>query len=474
VGPPGVGKTSLARSIASATGRDFVRVSLGGIRDEAEIRGHRRTYIGALPGKVIQLLKKAGTDNPVFLFDEIDKMSMDFRGDPASALLEVLDPEQNNTFNDHYLDLDYDLSKIMFITTANNISAIPIPLKDRMEVIELSGYTEFDKINIAKHFLIPKQLENNGLKDLEVSFTEAAISKVINAYTREAGVRNCEREFSSIFRKIAREVVTNKKRKSYRLTPSAVVKYLGKEKFKLKETEERDIVGLTNGMAWTMYGGTLLPSEVCILPGKGKLIITGKLGEVMQESAHAAMTYVRSRATNLGLNPKFYQTVDLHVHFPEAASPKDGPSAGITMATSIVSALTQIPVRHDVSMTGEITLRGRVLAIGGLKEKVLAAHRCGIKRIIIPKDNENDIQEIPLRVRRSLEFVVVENMDEVLANALQLDNPEALLTALKQSPVVPDVHMTMVQDMEYGMDDDDHELENHPGARKEIRPKPLQ
>ena len=441
VGPPGVGKTSLARSIARATARKFVRISLGGVRDEAEIRGHRRTYIGALPGKIIQSLKKGGSGNPVFLLDEVDKMSMDFRGDPASALLEVLDPEQNNTFNDHYLDLDYDLSKVLFITTANSLHAIPLPLQDRMEIIELPGYTEFDKLQIAKNYLVGKQMEANGLSDTDVTFTDAALRTLINSYTREAGVRNCEREISSVCRKITKDVVTTGGGKSYRVAKHTLPKYLGPHKFKLEMTEGKDQVGLTNGLAWTMFGGLLLPSEVSILLGKGKFIITGKLGEVMQESAQAAMSYVRSRATNLGLNPNFYRMVDIHVHFPEAASPKDGPSAGITMATSIVSALTQIPVRHDVAMTGEITLRGRVMAIGGLKEKVLAAHRSGVKTILMPKENTKDLREIPKRVRRAIRFIPVEHMDEVLKHALVLEDPDAFLNALKQPLLIPDVHI---------------------------------
>ena len=367
---------------------------------------------------------------------------MDFRGDPASALLEVLDPEQNNTFNDHYLDLDYDLSKILFITTANALHAIPIPLKDRMEVIELPGYTEFEKLQIAKHYLVPKQLEANGLTDESVTFTDASVRNVINRFTREAGVRNLERELSSICRKIARDVVTADEKKDYKVSKHSVPKYLGPYKFKLELTEKEDQIGLTNGMAWTMFGGTLLPSEVSILAGKGKFIITGKLGEVMQESAQAAMSYVRSRAHNLGINPNFYRNVDIHVHFPEAASPKDGPSAGITMATSIVSALTRTPVKHEVSMTGEITLRGNVMAIGGLKEKVLAAHRSGIKHILFPIDNVKDLREIPKRVRRSIRFTPVEHMDQVLYHALRLDDPEAFAEALKQPMFIPDVHFS--------------------------------
>ena len=458
VGPPGVGKTSLGRSIASATARKFVRVSLGGVRDEAEIRGHRRTYIGALPGKIIQSLKKAGSGNPVFLLDEVDKMSMDFRGDPASALLEVLDPEQNHGFVDHYLDLDYDLSKVMFITTANTLHGIPIPLQDRMEVIELPGYTEFEKLQIARHYLVPKQKEANGLKDAEVVFTDASLRAVINSYTREAGVRKAEQGIGSICRKIARDLVTTTDTdKVYKVTKNSVPKYLGPRKFKQEVTEDEDQIGLTNGLAWTMYGGTILPSEVCILVGKGKFIITGKLGEVMQESAQAAMSYVRSRAQNLGINPAFYRSIDIHVHFPEAASPKDGPSAGITMATSIVSALTRIPVRREVAMTGEITLRGRVMAIGGLKEKILAAHRFKIKTIIMPKENVKDLRDIPRRVRRSIKFIPVEHMDDVLRHALVLEDAEAFFNKLKEPPLIPDVHLH-VQEKTFEEDDDESDI----------------
>ncbi|TVQ95751.1 MAG: endopeptidase La [Deltaproteobacteria bacterium] len=439
VGPPGVGKTSLARSIARSTSREFVRLSLGGVRDEAEIRGHRRTYIGALPGKIIQSLRKAGSNNPVFLLDEIDKMSMDFRGDPSSALLEVLDPEQNATFNDHYLDLDYDLSEIMFITTANNISAIPIPLRDRMEVIEIPGYTEFEKLNIARTYLIDKQREANGLDEVEVEFSDAAVRRIINGYTREAGVRNLEREVASVCRKIAREVVSGSDKQRFRVTAGMISGFLGPERFKNEATEERDEIGLTNGLAWTMYGGVLLTNEVTIMPGAGKLIITGKLGDVMQESAQAALSYVRSRALNLGLNGDFYQKIDIHVHFPEGASPKDGPSAGITMVTSLVSALTRIPVRRDVAMTGEITLRGRVLPIGGLKEKILAAHRAGVRTVLIPKDNTKDLRDVPRSVRRAMEIIAVEHMDEVLQNALRLEDPERFGRKLKLPILPPDV-----------------------------------
>ncbi len=443
VGPPGVGKTSLARSIATCTGREFVRLSLGGVRDEAEIRGHRRTYIGALPGKIIQSLKKAGSNNPVFLLDEIDKMSMDFRGDPSSALLEVLDPEQNSTFNDHYLDLDYDLSEVMFITTANNASAIPIPLRDRMEVIEIPGYTEYEKLRIARNHLIDRQMVEHGLSDIEVEMSDAALRVLIKRYTREAGVRNLEREIASVLRKVAKDVVSqdldSDEPMSYNITAKSVPKYLGPFKFQDDKTEDENQIGLTNGLAWTMYGGVLLTSEVTIMPGAGKLIITGKLGDVMQESAQAAMSYVRSRAMNLGLSPTFYQHVDLHVHFPEGAAPKDGPSAGITMVTSLVSALTRIPVRADVAMTGEITLRGRVLPIGGLKEKVLAAHRAGVSTVIFPEENKKDLRDVPRAVRRALTMVPVSHMDDVLKLALAHEDPEAFFTKLKQPSLPPDV-----------------------------------
>ncbi len=425
VGPPGVGKTSLARSIARATGRRFVRLSLGGVRDEAEIRGHRRTYIGAMPGKLIQSLKKAGSNNPVFLLDEIDKMSTDFRGDPSAALLEVLDPEQNATFNDHYLDLDYDLSKIMFICTANTLHGIPGPLQDRLEIIRLAGYTEAEKLSIARRYLIPKKKEDNGVEDVPVTVTDKALKAVINKYTREAGVRNLEREMSTIFRKIAKDVLKNGREKPRKVTSRNISRYLGPARFRHGEIEKHDRVGLVTGLAWTELGGELLTTEATVMPGKGKLIITGKLGDVMQESAQAAMSYVRTRAERFGIDKKFYEQYDVHVHVPEGAIPKDGPSAGITMATTLISALGRIPVRRDVAMTGEITLRGRVLPIGGLKEKALAAHRGGIKTIIIPKDNKKDVREIPKFVREQLTIVPVEHMDEVLKYALVVENAEA-------------------------------------------------
>ncbi|PIE67975.1 MAG: endopeptidase La [Deltaproteobacteria bacterium] len=426
VGPPGVGKTSLAKSVARATGRKFVRLSLGGVRDEAEIRGHRRTYIGAMPGKVVQSLRKAGVNNPVFCLDEVDKMSMDFRGDPSSALLEVLDPEQNYSFNDHYLDLDYDLSEILFITTANTLPDIPLPLQDRMEVIRLPGYTELEKYHIAKEFLVPKQIEANGLKDVDISFSKAAIYTIIQRYTREAGVRNLEREISSVCRKTARKVVNNKDEKKHVISANTVSTLLGPPPFKVSQIEETDQIGLVTGLAWTQVGGELLGVETLTMPGKGKLNITGKLGEVMKESAQAAVSFVRSRSERLGIDSNFYQKLDLHIHIPEGAIPKDGPSAGISMCTSLVSALTRRPVRRDVAMTGEITLRGRVLPIGGLKEKLLAAHRGGIQKVIIPRENEKDLRDIPKIVMRQMEIITVEHMDEVLAHALVLAAGERL------------------------------------------------
>jgi ATP-dependent Lon protease len=429
VGPPGVGKTSLARSIANATGRKFVRVSLGGVRDEAEIRGHRRTYIGALPGKIVQSLKKVGSNNPVFLLDEIDKMSMDFRGDPAAALLEVLDPEQNHSFNDHYLDLDYDLSDVMFITTANTQHAIPLPLQDRLEIIELPGYTEWEKIAIARQYLIPKQREANGIKDLPVELSEEALRTIIHRYTKEAGVRNLEREIATLSRKIAKDWLSGgKKAKRYEISPEKLGDFLGVERHRENKREGADEIGLCNGLAVTMFGGDLLPTEVTVVPGKGKMTLTGKLGEVMQESAQAAMSYIRSRCESFGLMRDFHARVDLHVHFPEGAIPKDGPSAGITMATAITSALLRIPVRQNIAMTGEITLRGRVLPIGGLKEKVLAAHRAGVSTVLIPDDNKKDLKDIPDAVMGELTVIPVKHMDEVLRYALAVANPAEFLT----------------------------------------------
>jgi len=429
VGPPGVGKTSLGRSIARATSRDFVRISLGGVRDEAEIRGHRRTYIGALPGKIIQGLKKAGSGNPIFLLDEVDKMSMDFRGDPSSALLEVLDPEQNHTFNDHYLDIDYDLSRVMFVCTANVLQNIPRPLQDRMEIIQLPGYIESEKLQIARDYLVRKQREANGLEERHIDFTDPAILEVVRYYTRESGVRSLEREIASICRKVAREVVREGKDRArrVRISPAKVKKLLGVHRFRHGVAEEGDRVGVCTGLAYTDVGGELLQTEVAVTPGKGKLVVTGRLGEVMQESANAAMSYVRSRAKQLGLVPDFYSKVDIHIHVPEGATPKDGPSAGITIATAIASALTRVPVRSNVAMTGEITLRGRVLPIGGLKEKMIAAHRGGIDTVVIPKENEKDLREIPPHIVRGLKLVAVEHMDQVLGAALALDDVPAFL-----------------------------------------------
>jgi ATP-dependent Lon protease len=418
VGPPGVGKTSLAKSVARATGRQFIRLSLGGVRDEAEIRGHRRTYIGAMPGKIIQSLKKAGANNPVFCLDEVDKMSMDFRGDPSSALLEVLDPEQNYSFNDHYLDLDYDLSEILFITTANTLPDIPLPLQDRMEIIQLPGYTEDEKYHIAKDFLVPKQIKMNGLKATDINIIESAIRTVIQRYTREAGVRNLEREISSICRKIARKVAVKNDGEEHIVDGELVQQLLGPPKFRIGEIEETDQVGMVTGLAWTQVGGELLCVETLTMPGKGNLTITGKLGDVMKESAQAAVSFVRSRSDQLSIDTNFHKALDLHIHIPEGAIPKDGPSAGIAMCTSIVSALTKYPVYRDIAMTGEITLRGRVLPIGGLKEKILAAHRGRIRKVIIPEENQKDLKEIPDDITEKLEIVTVEHMDEVLFHAL--------------------------------------------------------
>jgi ATP-dependent Lon protease len=422
VGPPGVGKTSLAKSIARSTGRKYVRLSLGGVRDEAEIRGHRRTYIGALPGKILQSLKKAGVNNPVFCLDEVDKMSMDFRGDPSAALLEVLDPEQNFSFNDHYLDMDYDLSDILFITTANTLPDIPLPLQDRMEIIRLPGYTEYEKYHIARGFLVPKQIKFNGLEGKNVNFSKNSILAIIRRYTREAGVRNLEREIASICRKLAKEAVKHKDKSEFNVSEKSVSKYLGPYRFRQEQVEEKDQIGMVTGLAWTQVGGELLFIETLIMPGKGKLTVTGKLGDVMQESAQAAVSYVRSRAHNLAIDEKFHRKYDIHIHIPEGAIPKDGPSAGISMCTSLVSALAKCPVHRDIAMTGEITLRGRVLPIGGLKEKIIAAHRGGIKKILIPKENAKDLKDVPKSISKQVEIVQVEHMDEVLSHALILDD----------------------------------------------------
>jgi ATP-dependent Lon protease len=440
VGPPGVGKTSLCKSIARAMDRKYTRLSLGGVRDEAEIRGHRRTYIGALPGKIIQSMQKVKVINPLFCLDEIDKMSMDFRGDPASALLEVLDPEQNHSFNDHYLDLEYDLSDIFFVTTANNLHSIPPPLQDRMEIIKLDGYTEEDKLKIAEGYLIPKQLEANGFKHNAISFNERSIQEIVRRYTREAGVRNLERNIASVCRKVARERLKKRETdKKYRITAKTIHNYLGIPKFRYGLAEEKDEVGLSTGLAWTEVGGELLQIETTLMPGKGNLTITGKLGDVMQESAQAALSYVRSRALRLGLLPDFYQKLDIHVHVPEGAIPKDGPSAGITMATSIVSALLKIPVRRDIAMTGEITLRGRVLPIGGLTEKLLAARRGNIKHVLIPMENERNLKEVPMRVRKLLKIELVDHMDKVLQKALVLKEGATLFTEVPFESVSADI-----------------------------------
>jgi ATP-dependent Lon protease len=483
VGPPGVGKTSLGMSIAKATGRKFIRLSLGGVRDEAEIRGHRRTYIGALPGQVIQMMKKAGTKNPVFMLDEIDKMSTDFRGDPSAALLEVLDPEQNYMFMDHYLDVEYDLSQVLFVATANVLHTIPAPLQDRMEVIRLSGYTELEKLEIAKRFLVPKQMKATGLSSGEIEFTDEGLGLLISGYTREAGVRNLEREIGNICRKVTRQVVAalpeaedavrdldapieiideepakpavkpksgKKARKAAEepvaaeasgvpktvVTPAEVTKLLGPQKFRDTKADKKNEIGAAVGLAWTEVGGSILSTEVTTMEGRGKLTITGKLGDVMQESAQAAMSYVRSRAHALGLPKEFYRSLDIHVHVPEGAIPKDGPSAGITLATSIASALTKIPVRADVAMTGEITLRGRVLPIGGLKEKLLAAHRQGIAEVILPKDNEKDLVDVPENIRNDMKLHLVESMDEVLRIAFERMPEELPAAAIEAKPEI--------------------------------------
>ncbi len=423
VGPPGVGKTSLGMSIAKATGRKFVRMSLGGVRDEAEIRGHRRTYIGALPGQIIQSMKKAGTKNPVIMLDEIDKMASDFRGDPASALLEVLDPEQNNTFQDHYLDVEYDLSQVLFIATANVLHTIPAPLQDRMEILRLSGYTELEKLEIAKQYLLKKQLEGTGLTTEQITFNDDALRGIIRNYTRESGVRNLEREIGNVCRKVARRVVTTPEHKQA-ITGESLNDVLGIAKFRDSQVHEKNEVGLVTGLAWTEMGGSILQTEVQVLDGKGKMNATGQLGDVMQESAQAALTYIRSRSHHLGLPRDFYKNIDIHIHVPEGAIPKDGPSAGITLATALASALTKIEVRKDIAMTGEITLRGKVLPIGGLKEKLLAAHRAGIFEAILPADNKRDLPDLPDLIKNSMKLHFVETMDEVLEIALAAKLPK--------------------------------------------------
>lgn len=456
-GPPGVGKTSLARSIAESLGRPFARISLGGVRDEAEIRGHRKTYVGAMPGKILQALRKVDKGNPVLLLDEIDKMANDFRGDPASAMLEVLDPEQNASFADHYLELEYDLSKVMFVATANNLGNVPRPLLDRMEIIYLDGYIEQEKFHIAKNYLVNKQIEAHGLKDFKISITDKTIRDVIRYYTREAGVRNLERQFANIFRKVAKDIVmsqtleefkkdpvvdktvkpkTTKGKKSgskksdgYVVTPEKLVELIGAHKYKYGEIEKQNEIGLTNGMAWTEVGGDLLAVEVSAVPGKGKFTVTGQLGDVMKESCVAAMSYTRSRGPLFGLDKEFYENIDIHIHFPDGATPKDGPSAGIALTTSIVSAMVKIPVKRTVAMTGEISLRGKVLPIGGLKEKILAAHRGGIKTIICPKENEKDLKDIPKEVLKELKVILVDHVDQVLINALDIKNPKELFKA---------------------------------------------
>ncbi len=456
VGPPGVGKTSLARSIATSLNRPFARISLGGVRDEAEIRGHRKTYVGAMPGKIIQALRKVEKGNALVLLDEIDKMASDFRGDPSSAMLEVLDPEQNSTFQDHYLEVEYDLSKVMFIATANSLHTVPRPLLDRMEVISLEGYIEEEKFHIAKNYLVPKQIENHGLKDRKVTIQDSTIRNVIRYYTREAGVRNLERQMANVARKVAKDIVmeeamqgmkadkTSSKKKTsatktaktsssagYVVTPKKLVELLGPHKFKFGKIEESNEIGLTNGMAWTEVGGDLLAVEVSVVPGKGKFTVTGQLGDVMKESCSAAMSYVRSRGPLFGFAKEYFQDIDVHIHLPEGAVPKDGPSAGIALTTSIVSAITKIPVKRTVAMTGEISLRGKVMAIGGLKEKVLAAHRGGIKIIICPKENEKDLKDIPKEVLKELKVILVDHVDQVLINALDIKNPKELFKQQK-------------------------------------------
>ncbi len=439
VGPPGVGKTSLAKSIARATGRKFVRLSLGGVRDEAEIRGHRRTYIGAFPGQIIQRMKKAGTINPVFLLDEVDKMSMDFRGDPSAALLEVLDPEQNNAFTDHYLDVEYDLSKVMFIATANVTHTIPAPLKDRMEIISLSGYTHLEKLAIGKQFLVPKQRQEQGLEDAKVEFEDNALEELIDSYTRESGVRSLEREIGSVLRKVARQGLKKPEGFELKVDRPKVRELLGKAKYRSQQIHDKAEIGLATGLAWTEVGGEILSTEVALSRGKGNLTLTGKLGDVMQESARAALSYVRSRAEMFGLDPDFHASLDIHIHVPEGAIPKDGPSAGITMATALLSSVTKIPVHRDIAMTGEITLRGKVLPVGGVKDKILAAARAGITRIILPAENERDLDEIPADVRERIDFHLVESMDEVVAIAL-----DGTIVPLAAKEKLPDPAKTLV------------------------------
>lgn len=459
-GPPGVGKTSLARSIAESLNRSFARISLGGVRDEAEIRGHRKTYVGAMPGKILQALRKVDKGNPLVLLDEIDKMANDFRGDPAAAMLEVLDPEQNANFQDHYLELEYDLSKVMFIATANSLHTIPRPLLDRMEIINLEGYIEQEKFHIAKNYLVPKQLENHGLKDYKVSIKDDTIRDIIRYYTREAGVRNLERQVGNVARKVAKEIVMNEtvetfkneaktdkkaagkkgakatkttgKSQGYVVTPQKLVELLGPHKFKFGMIESENEIGLTNGMAWTEVGGDLLAVEVSVVPGKGKFTVTGQLGDVMKESCAAAMSYVRSRGPLFGLDKEYFSNIDVHIHLPEGAVPKDGPSAGIALTTSIVSAIMKVPVKRTVAMTGEVSLRGRVMAIGGLKEKILAAHRGGIKMIICPKENEKDLKDIPKEVMKDLKVILVDHVDQVLINALDIKNPKELFKLQKE------------------------------------------
>ncbi len=466
VGPPGVGKTSLARSIAKSLNRSFARISLGGVRDEAEIRGHRKTYVGAMPGKILQALRKVDKGNPLVLLDEIDKMASDFRGDPSSAMLEVLDPEQNNNFQDHYLELEYDLSKVMFIATANSLHTIPRPLLDRMEIIGLEGYTETEKYHIGKNYLVPKQLEMHGLQDRKVQIQEQSLKNIIRFYTKEAGVRNLERQIANVCRKVARDIVreeavadmkngskkaaegkgskkaATKKAAAYVVTPKKLVELLGPEKYKMGKIEEQNEIGLVNGMAWTEVGGDLLAIEATVVPGKGKFTVTGQLGDVMKESCSAAMSYVRSRGPLFGLAKEYFQDIDVHIHLPEGATPKDGPSAGIGLCTAIVSAITRIPVKRTVAMTGEVSLRGKVWAIGGLKEKIMAAHRGGIKVIMCPKENEKDLKDIPKEILKDLKVILVDHVDQVLVNALDIKNPKELFKVQKEQNFGIKAHFT--------------------------------